>query len=778
MNDFFMNTYLNRWIVFGLATLLLLATAHTTFAQKNKKKDPVLLKVGNEEVLLSEFQYAYEKNTRNKDSLYLESSLRSYLDLYIDFKLKIQEAKDKRISESGEFQQEFESYQKILARPYLTDSQCLDALIEETHSRKKDIVEVSHILLNVAEDEDPKDTLAIYQKMEEIRAKAIAGEDFEKLALQYSQDPKASSNKGHLGYLTALQTVYPFENMAYTTPENNVSSIFRTKYGYHILKVHKRQPNPGTVEVAHIMIQLPQGSNQSEEQKAKNQIDEIYQQLKKGENWTILCAQYSQDAASKNNEGRLPEFGIGKALPEFEKTAFSLNKTGEYAAPIRTAYGWHIIKLLQKKPLPTLDASKDALRQEILKDARHKTCEDQLIKGLQKAYSLKEYPDILDKALAQSDKRLPLASWSYNSTDPLMNETLFSFKPRSQEAKNYTVKDFFGYVYTTQVAKPALDSARYAMYIYYQNYLRQSTLEFERSQLVSKYTDYALLMREYEEGMMIYELMQNNVWDKALQDTSGLRNYYENHKDAYQWTDRATSAIFELANESFLPELKAYLLKNYYPVNSIQFDKLYFDKDENTLSEESVKTIKQVATLLRQNPELRVEVAGHADPSEQEGISNARIEPTVKYLAFEKVESQRIITKDFSFTDPVSKTDRDKNRRVELKIYTTDKKELEKIFNAYGEGTLKVTEGVFEKGKNPFLNKVTWKPGSYTISHNGKPAYIEIYDLKEPRPKTYKEARGFVISDYHIYLEKEWLKNLRKRYAVEINEKALEKMIK
>ncbi len=773
-----MNTYLNYWIVVSLLICLGVVSTTVTFAQKNKKKDPVLLKVGNEEVLLSEFQYAYEKNTRNKDSLYIESNLKSYLNLYIDFKLKIQEAKDKRISEAGEFQQEFESYQKILARPYLTDSQCLDALIEEAYNRQKDIVEVSHILLTMAEEEDPSDTLTLYQKMEEIRAKALAGEDFEKLAMQYSQDPKASTNKGNLGYLTALQTVYPFENAVYTTNENSISPIFKTKYGYHILKVHQRKPNPGTVQIAHIMIQLPKGSNQSEEQKAKNKIDEIYQKLKNGENWTILCAQYSQDAASKNKEGKLPEFGIGKALPAFEQTAFALSKPGEYAAPIRTEYGWHIIKLIQKKSVPALATVKDALRQEILKDARQKTCEDQLINGLQKAYNLKEYPDMLDKALAQADKRLPLASWSYNSTDPLMSETLFSLKIRNQEAKNYTVKDFFGYVYTTQVAKPALDSVRYAMYLYYQNYLHQSTLEFERSQLVNKYNDYALLMREYEEGMMIYELMQNNVWDKALQDTAGLRNYYQEHKEAYQWTDRATSAIFELANESFLPELKAYLLKNYYPINSIQFDKLYFDKDDSTLSEENVKIIKQVAALLRQNPDLRVEVAGHADPSEQEGISNARIEPTVKYLAFEKVESQRIITKDFSFTDPISKTERNKNRRVELKIYTTDKKELEKIFNNYAEGALKVTEGVFEKGKNPFLNKVAWKPGSYTITHNGKPAYIEIYDLKEPRPKTYKEARGFVISDYHIYLEKEWLKTLRQRYTVEINEKALQKIIK
>ncbi len=775
-----MNTYFHRFTTLIFTLSLLLGVATQSFAQKNKKnkKDPVILKVGQEEILRSEFQYVYEKGVRNKDSLYLAESVKSYLDLFIDFKLKIQEAKDKGISESGDFQQEFASYQKILAKPYLTDNACLDQLINEAYERQQEVIEVSHVLLNVPEYEDPKDTLKVYQKMQEIRAKALAGEDFSKLALQYSQDSKVSYNKGQLGFITGLQTVYPFESAVYATAQNGISEIFRTKYGYHIAKVQQRKPNPGSVEVAHIMIQLPLGVAQEEENKAKAQIDEIYQKIKAGEKWTVLCAQYSQDAASKNKEGRLPEFGIGKALPEFEETAFALSQEGEISQPIRTSYGWHILKLIKKTPLPPLSQVKDELQQQITKDARNLLCENKLVAKLQTNYNLKQYPEVLTEALKKADRRLPQAAWSYVSTDPSMENILFSFKPKGGEAKNFTVKDFFGFVYEKQVARPAIDSLEYAMALYYQDYLHESTLEYERGMLVHKYPEYALLMQEYKEGMMLYELMRINVWDKALQDTTGLRKHFEQFTDKYQWKDRATSALFELQNENLLPELKSYLLKNFYPVNAIQFDKLYFDKDENTLSEESVKTIKEVAVLLRQKPELRVEVAGHADPGEQASMASARIEPTLKYLVFEKVSADRIVTKDYSFTDPISKTDRSKNRRVELKIYTTDKKELENIFNADKQGMLKVSEGVFEKGQNPLLNQIEWKPGSYTIYQSGKPVYIEIYDLKEPRPKTYQEARGFVITDYQKFLEKQWLDTLRQKYSVEINQKELDKIIK
>jgi peptidyl-prolyl cis-trans isomerase SurA len=775
-----MNTYFKYFVIFIFTLCLLVGFTSESFAQKNKKnkKDPVILKVGTEEILLSEFKYAYEKHLLNKDSLYMAESVKSHLESFINLKLKIQEAKDKRISEASAFQQEFDSYQKILAKPYLTDNDCLDALVSQVYERQKEVIEVSHILLTMAEDEDPKDTLKVYQKMEEIRAKALAGDDFEKLALQYSQDVKVTFNKGKLGFITGMQTVYPFENAVYATSQGGISAIFRTKYGYHIAKVQQRKPNPGKVEVAHIMIQLPLGVAQAEEKEAKAKIDEIYQKLQAGENWTILCAQNSQDGASKNKEGKLPEFGIGKALPEFEETAFAMSQNGEISKPIRTSYGWHILKLIKKTPIPPLSSVKDELRQEITKDARNRVCEDKLVSNLQSTYNFKEYPDVLSQALDKADKRLAQAAWSYNSTEPIMEESIFSFRPKGQEAKNYTVKDFFGYVYAKQVAKPALDSTRYAMFVYYENYVHESTLEYERVQLVNKYPEYALLIKEYKEGLMIFEIMNTDIWNRSFEDTTGLRNYYEQYRDKYQWTDRATSAIFELKNERLLPELKGYLFKNFYPVNSIQFDKLYFDKDESTLSETSVKTIKEVATLLRQKPELRVEVAGHADPSENSSMANARIEPTVKYLVFEKVEADRISTKDFSFTDPVSKTDRAKNRRVELKIYSTDKKELENIFNSDSEGALKITEGVFEKGKSSYLNQVEWKPGSYTIYDGNKPVYIEIYDLKEPRPKTYKEARGFVVSDYQILLEREWLEALRKRYSVEVNQKEIDKLIK
>ncbi|GAB4396088.1 MAG: hypothetical protein OHK0053_09100 [Microscillaceae bacterium] len=747
-------------------------------SQGKPKKDPVLVQIGADPVKKSEFVYVYEKNTRNRDSLYLKAHLDSYLDLFIKFKLKIQDAKAQKIADNPDFIREFNSYLEILAKPYLTDAACLERLASEAYERKKEMVKVAHILLKLPEIEDPHDTLKAYQQMEEIVKRAQSGEDFGKLARQFSQDPKSNQSQGQLGFITALQTVHAFENVAYQTPVGQISGIFRTKFGYHILKVEERRPNPGEVEVAHLMVQLAPGASPEEEMAAKTKIDKLYAELQAGGNWERLCRENSDDATSRQAGGKLPRFGIGQVLPEFEQAAFALERKGDISTPLRTAYGWHILRLLDKKSLPNREEALNGLKTEISKSERANVCERALIRQLQTQYDWREYPDVLARTLAKADKRLSQGGWSYQANDPLLEETLFSFRPRGQEARNYKVREFIEYVYNAQVPRPALDSAAFAMYQYYQQFYRKATLDFERERLPEKYPEYALLMQEYREGSMLYEVMNRNVWEKSIQDTTSLRQFYEQNADRYQWGERATAAIFELQNPNSLDALKAYLLKNIFPVNGLVFDNLYFEKDEITLSEASVKTIKEVAKLLKQRPDLRVEVAGHADPSESDTLARARILPVVKYLNFEKVAPSQIITKDFGFTKLASRTERARNRRIEFRFYTTEKKELENLFREEQLGDIQIQEGVYEKDKNAWLQKVSWKPGSYTLNADGKMVYIEIYDLKDPRPKTYREARGNAINDFQVSLEEQWLQTLSQKYPVVRNQKEIDKLIR
>ena len=314
------------------------------------------------------------------------------------------------------------------------------------------------------------------------------------------------------------------------------------------------------------------------------------------------------------------------------------------------------------------------------------------------------------------------------------------------------------------------------MRLYYEDFADKSITDFERSNLKIKYPDYKYLVNEYREGMMLFEMMRMYVWEKGIQDTTECRNYFNQNREKYKWGQRATAAIYQVNNEATLNQLKPYLLKDIYPFYAIELENLYFDKDESSLNENSLTTLNKIVEILKKDPNLRLEIEGHADPSEKNNLSKERLDPTAKYLIFKKIDPARLIIKDFGFTKPVSRTDRNKNRRIEFKLYSVSKKVLEIIFNETDPLTLKITEGVFEKGENEHLDKVEWKPGTYTLEKNGQIFYIEIKDIKEPRLKEFDEARGYAITDYQKHLEDLWIEELRKKYPVQINQEEVEKL--
>ena len=257
------------------------------------KKDPIILVVGENNIPASEFKYVYEKSTSNKDSLYSKKSIEDYLDLFVKYKLKIAEANKLYLDTSLNFNRELDSYKLILSKPYLTNQSKLDSLISEAYQRSKEEVQVSHILVKVAPEAEPEDTLKAYNKIAEAHQKALDGTDFAKLVEEYSEDAASKTKKGNLGYFSALQMIYPFENAAYKTPIGSVSEIVRSRYGYHLLKVHNRRSASGTVKVAHIMVLVPQNTSPNEQKELETKINNIYDRLKKGENWSTLCQEFS-----------------------------------------------------------------------------------------------------------------------------------------------------------------------------------------------------------------------------------------------------------------------------------------------------------------------------------------------------------------------------------------------------------------------------------------------------------------------------------------------------
>lgn len=759
------------------STVVLLFICFSYSIAQKKPKESILATLGAYPVYLSEFTYLYEKSMTSKDSLYTEKNVKDYLSLFLDYKLKILDAQKTGIDTTESFKKEFATYEDQLANPYLTDKKRFDSLITEAYQRLKEEINASHLLVKVGEEAEPQDTLAAYQKIEKLQKRIQQGESFEELVQKESEEPNATQSRGNLGYFTALQMVYPFENAAYNSPNGKYSGIFRTRFGYHLLKVNDRRPNSGKVTVAHLMVRIAQENGDS--LLAKKKIDELYLKAKNGENWDKLCAEFSDDGTSKKEGGKLPEFGVGTVIPSFEQAAFALKNTGDLSEPIRTPYGWHIIKLLDKKGVPSFKEMESKLRVEISNDARAEFIKKSYTEKLKKQYAFTENKAVFEEIKMQANEKLLKGNWTYNSLDPAMSKVLFTIKNKTlKQQKSYPVKDFFEYAYLKQVAKPELKDPQHYLYILYKKFIEASIQAYEKSVLPLKYTEYKMLLKEYKEGIMLFQLMTDKVWQKAIDDTAGCRIYFTEHRDRYRWDFRANAVIYRMKNEEVFNYLKPYLEKSLYPVHSPKINSLYFDKNDNTLNEESLKTLNDLVALLKRDPLLKVEISGHADPSEKVIYSKERIDPTVKYLRFKNIDAGRLITKDFGNTKIASASNRDLNRRIELNLFTSSKKELEKIINSDYPDGISITEGVFQKGENEFLDKVEWKPGVYHINEKSQLYYIEIKDLKDPRLKEYDEARGFVITDYQRFLEQEWLSDLKNRYPVVVDQNVVNKMIK
>ncbi len=761
-----------------IALFFCLTACDTTKSLNNKGKETPLMTVGKTPISVKEFKYMYEKSTLNNDSLYNEKNLKDYIEPFKNYKLKVSEALNKGLDTTDAFKKEFLTYQEQLAQPFLIDNQGLDSLIKLTYQRSNEEINVSHVMVRVSQDATPTDTLNAFKKIGEALAQTATGKNFDDIATKYSEDYTAEQNKGNLGYISSLQTEKIFEDVAYQTQKGQVSGIFRTSKGYHFLKVMDRRNASGTFKIAHIMKHISKKSTEEDKKKSKEKIDEIYQKLQKGEVWDSLC-KYSDDATSRMQQGVLPEFTVGKILPEMETQAMKLQKPSEYSAPFQTIYGWHIVQLIYKKPIPTFREQQTYLKQQVPKETRFDYLQNILIQKRKKEYKFTENNKVWDLALAKVDNRILQGSWSYNSTELLVKEILLTMKSKYiKKEKKYSVKDFFDFVYEKQVMQPTLKDEKHYFHLLYERFKKFVVLEFEKENLSATREDYRLLVNEYKEGTMIYELMNEKIWKKALDDTTGVKNFFNRTRVNYKWGQRANATIYQVANQNVLSELKSYLNKKMYPMIQIEIPALKYDKNDISIDEESMTILNQIINLMKKDQNLRLEIMGYGDDAERKTIAQERIDPLIKQLTFKRIEAKRITSKNFGSSKPISKTDKAKNQRVELYLYSTDKMQLETILNKNMPTNLKVTEGLFQKLDNAYLDETDWKAGTYTINKNNKTFYIDIADIKEARLKDFDEVRGNVITDYQVFLEDEWIKELKAKYPIVVDEIQIKKMIK
>jgi peptidyl-prolyl cis-trans isomerase SurA len=518
---------------------------------KEVPKSLPLFTVGKTTLSTDEFLYTYRKNHQNNADGFTEKNVNEYLDLLVIFKLKVAEARARGLDTTAKFNTEFKTYREELKKPYRTEPDALDKLTKETYQHLTEEVKVAHILINLKPDALPADTLAAYQKISNLKKRIEAGESFEKLANEFSEDPSAKYNNGDLGYFTALQMVYPFEEASYKTPVGQLS-IVRTQFGYHLIKVKDKKAARGEVEVSHILLR----TSTANDEKVKGTIFSIYDQLKGGRSWDEVCKEYSEDKNTKDAGGRLRPFGVGAlpSVPEFEVVAFSLQNAGEISDPFQSGLGWHIIRLEKKIPLPPYKEMEASLKRRVGRDERLQLSQQALNEKRKKEYGFVEEKSIKQSVFALSDSSLIRGTWRNNADQVLAGQKLFSVYGSS-----FTVRDFLSHVLTNQKISNLSPSA----YInqLYESFVEEKILAAEEEKLKRENPDFKNLLTEYYEGILLFEIMEHEVWNKASIDSTGQLNYYERNKDKYNAGDRVEARIFTAQDKSLIDEIKTKISK-------------------------------------------------------------------------------------------------------------------------------------------------------------------------------------------------------------------------
>ena len=547
--------------IIGVSIFLLSFCTTTLWAQPGTitaKSNLTILTIDGEEISLEEFETIFKKN--NRDSVITQASLDEYMKLYINFRLKVAEAKKLGLDTVAKFKNELAGYRTQLARPYLVDASMLDGLVQEGYNRLKEEIHGYHILVKCDPSAAPSDTARAYQKILQLRNEVISGKStFDEIAKRSSEDPSAKDNGGDLGYFTAFQMVYPFETAAYQTQKGEVSMPVRTKYGYHIVKVTDRRPARGEIRVAHIMFR----DKQDDANYSKNKIEEVYTKLKGGEKtFEELAGLYSEDGSSNKKGGELPWFGINKMVMEFEDSSFALKHNGDVSKPFRTSYGWHIVKRLDYKPLASYEQLEKEIRGKVQKDSRAEKTKNSFLNKLKAEYGYTQNDILLDKLIASADSNVFNGQWKPKKK--LTKGVLISLNNQSVKAM-----DFVQYINKKKSNRNKISPFDFVSNDF-KNFSNEQVLKFEDSQLEAKYPAFRMLMNEYRDGILLFELTDQKVWSKAVKDTAGLRAFHELRKNNYMWPDRAQIAVFTCENSNYSKTVREMLESGEYPIESIE----------------------------------------------------------------------------------------------------------------------------------------------------------------------------------------------------------------
>lgn len=600
----------------------------------------ILLRIGDENVKAEEFWAIYQKNSRiNQQSE--KTSLDDYLDLYINFKLKVKEAKDSRMDTAVAFIKELEGYRKQLAKPYLVIEEVNEETVKHVYKRMHTNVRASHILFRLSQNPKPEDTLAVFQKAKEIRRAILNGEySFADAAAQYSEDPSArdmdmgigrpprKGNKGDLGYFSVFDMVYPFEEATFNLQKGEITNPVRTQFGYHLIFLTDKISAIGQAKAAHIFIK---NTSLTAIDSAKVRIDKLYAEIKNGKAFEDVVLHYSDDKGTSEKGGELPWFAANRMVPEFIYAISKMN-IGDVSAPIKTRFGWHIIKFIDQRPVEDFEKVKDDIKEKLKRDLRSHKGEQAKIEQIKEEEKFQEFPDNLQEAISAIDTDFYKRDFAIESLSDF-SKILFSLRDRK-----FSQYDFLSYIHKNKGSKMPAGLPILARKMY-QEYVDQYCLDFEDEHLEEKYSDFRLIMNEYREGILLFDLMDKKIWSYASSDTLGLEQFFADNQKKYKWNKRAHLSVFHLNDKRYSDSVQDLLFLGKTDVeilhevlsdslNSVRLENFTIEKGEK--AEYDVLKWKKSAfyPLLNDNGEIRAIVVfrdilkpAHKKLSEARGLA-------------------------------------------------------------------------------------------------------------------------------------------------------------
>ena len=525
-----------------LTALFAVLLFQISFAQK----DPVLFTVKGNPVYLSEFKYIYSKANQDKAD-FSEKSLREYLGLYTNFKLKVQKARDMRLDTIESLNAELDGYKRQLSKSYLEDREVTEKLVKDVYDRMLQDVDISHIFISCNLTQSAADTLKAYKRAMNLMKMVQKGADFGKVAADSSDDKTAKDNRGNIGYVTAMlpDGYYNLEKAIYAAKPGAIIGPIRTNNGYHVVRVNAFRPARGEVEVSQILIR--KSDDPTLHARAKAKADSAYQALVNGGKWEEVCSKYSEDKATIAKSGYIGFFGINRYQKDFEDTAFALEHDGDFSKVMESSLGFHIIKRNSRRGIGKFDDMKRPLTDRIKRDSRSEIARQSMIARIHKDAGYKEFPEVLKAWSAkQVDSVFLTYKWKPDASNPqeVMN--------RYGDGKAYTVADFEAFCARSSrermrgMGMPVSETIDKL----YKSWTDETAIEYEESHLDEKYPEFKSLMREYEEGILLFEALKQNVWDKANSDTTGLEKFFKmNLSQKYKWDERASVSIYSIKSD-------------------------------------------------------------------------------------------------------------------------------------------------------------------------------------------------------------------------------------